>query len=815
MSTRFDKSQIDAEFLAQSALHNLSDADYTTILPPPNLTGALHIGHALVFTLQDAILRYHRAKDKSVSWFAGTDHAGIAGQLMFTKFLDSKGLHPKSDLEQRAYMDKWRQEKQEIIEDQCRKMLLGMDWGKARFTLSAQFSKWVTRTFVDLHKAGYIFRGTRLVHWDPVLKTALSDLEVDLVDTKGCMHYIRYPGVDCEGITVATTRPETMFGDTAVAVHPDDERYKSLVGKTVRVPLIDREVRIVADARCKTDKGTGAVKITPAHDFLDHEIGKDHNLPVVQVIDQKCRMIVGQFTGMERMEARKATVQALQELGLVERIEEITSAIPHGNRGGAQLETIPTTQWFCDMRELADKALEQIGQIEIYPESQRKVLVSWLENIEPWCLSRQLWWGHRIPVWYDTEHHKPFVALDHQEALEMAHKHYGKPVELYEDKDVLDTWFSSALWSFATDSPHNNPVVHNILVTGRDILNMWVARMIMLSVFHNGKIPFKQVLLTGLIRDRKGRKMSKTLGNVIDPLDIVEKWGADALRLWLIKEVLPDKADIPVSEKDVETQSRFLTKLWNCTRYCTTNKIESKISSAIHPWNTYWLDCLKKIEVQVEQCWKDYHFAHLYQTLRHAIWEQFANCYLEGAKVIWDAETSCVANYSLRKLLQMLSPLAPAITHKLLHQFDTHEIHCDNTDQSAQSWINTAAQIRRFSKLTSITSMSLDTDTDCIEILSAISKCKVTKYQNIGAKALKLELGTLYIDQALLSQAETGIRRKLTEVAQEIQSRLSAQKAHTDRTPHAEVEKLSARLDELNTEEKELVSWIEEQDSHR
>lgn len=808
---RFDFRQIDVNFK-----HNLPTGHltYTTILPPPNLTGALHIGHALVFSVQDAILRYQAGLGHNTKWFAGTDHSGISGQLMFTKHLEQHNILPKSQAERDKLMSEWVCEKQDTIRSQADRMQLCMDWSDARFTLSDSFSNWVTQIFVKLFSAGYITRGTRLVYWDPKFQTALSDLEVDMIETQGTMHYIHYLGVDCEGITVATTRPETLFGDVAVAVHPDDTRYAHLIGRHVLVPIVGREVPIVGDTRCKQDKGTGAVKITPAHDFLDYAIGKDHNLESIQVIDKNCQMINCALEGQDRFVARSNTVNILRELGQLVREESITHTTPHGNRGGALLEVLPTAQWFCEMRELADCALQQLDQITIHPESQRKVLVSWLEHIEPWCISRQLWWGHRIPVWYDA-HNRPFAAANKADAMQLARAHYGNDatIELTQDPDVLDTWFSSALWSFAIGEYHNQPIVHDILTTGRDILNGWVARMIMLSIFHNGEVPFKTVLLTGLVRDGKGQKMSKTLGNVIDPADMIEKHGADATRLWLLSEVLPEKANICVSESTIELQSHLLTKLWNCVRYCLSKSLTTTTNLRVqHPWNQYWIHRVQQIKQSVARDWAEYRIASLYQTIYHGLWDEFANCYLEGAKAIWNAETSYVASGLLREFLTMLHPLAPGITTELLQHVPCNTLPDVAYSGNVQDWIATAEIIRSFATLTKIQDFVVQGSQEVsIEVLCAITNCKLVAYSDTEGlvRLIDTPVGSIYINQSAVNQASAGILAKLDRITESISRNQKTQESFNAGTPQHVVAKKTGELQSLLQQQNQLKEYLD------
>ena len=593
------EARIYAAWEASGLFQPAASADarpYCIMLPPPNVTGSLHMGHALDHTIQDVLIRFQRMRGRAALWQPGTDHAGIATQMVVERQLAKDGGNiGRRELGREAFIERiwaWKEQSGGTIVRQMRRLGQSPDWSRERFTMDAGLSAAVLRVFVTLYGQGLIYKDKRLVNWDPQLQTAISDLEVVPTEVDGHLWYIRYPieGEDGRSITVATTRPETMLGDTAIAVHPDDERYRDLVGRHAVLPLVGRRLPIVADAFSDPEKGTGAVKITPAHDFNDFEVGRRHGLDAISVLDAQGQVsdeAPEAYRGMDRFVARKRIVADLEALGLVEKIERHRHAVPHGDRSGVPIEPRLTEQWYCDAATLAKPAIEAVesGRTRFVPEQWANTYFAWMRNIEPWCISRQLWWGHQIPAWYGPDE-KIFVAESEAEALAQARAHYGSEVTLRRDEDVLDTWFSSALWPFSTLGwPEQTPELQrfypgDVLVTGFDIIFFWVARMMMMGLHFMGEVPFRDVVIHGLVRDETGQKMSKTKGNVIDPLELADEYGADALRLALLASTAQGR-DIKFGPARVEGYRNFVTKLWNSARFLEMN--EASLDPAFLP----------------------------------------------------------------------------------------------------------------------------------------------------------------------------------------------------------------------------------------
>ena len=574
---------------------------YAIMIPPPNVTGSLHIGHAFNNTIQDILIRFHRMQGRNVLWQPGTDHAGIATQMVVERMLAEQGIAldrgmPPKDGEsetigREAFIEKvwaWREESGGTILKQLRRLGATCDWERERFTMDEGLSRAVLRVFVKLYKDGLIYRDKRLVNWDPKFHTAISDLEVEQREIDGHLWHLRYPVEGEEGryIVVATTRPETMLGDTAVAVHPEDGRYRDLVGRYAILPLVGRRLPIVADDYADPEQGSGAVKITPAHDFNDFEVGQRHGLAMVNIFDADARIndnAPEACRGLDRFEARRQIVADLEGQGLIEQIDAHRHSVPHGDRSGVPLEPYLTDQWFADAETLAKPCIEAVedGRTKFVPEQFSRVYFQWMRNIQPWCISRQLWWGHQVPVWYGPDG-AIFVEETAEEAQAAADAHYGEPTALRRDTDVLDTWFSSALWPFSTLGwPDETPELAryypgSVLVTGEDIIFFWVARMMMMGMhfMRDGagdcRVPFADVYIHGLVRDAKGQKYSKSKGNVVDPVDLMDKYGADALRFTLASLAVQGR-DIKLAESRIAGYRNFATKIWNAARFCEMN----------------------------------------------------------------------------------------------------------------------------------------------------------------------------------------------------------------------------------------------------
>jgi len=584
---------------------------YVIVMPPPNVTGSLHMGHALDNSLQDSLIRFERLRGKDVLWQPGTDHAGIATQMVVERQLMEEHK-TRQEMGREAFIERvwqWKHESGGTITTQLRRLGASCDWSREAFTMDEERSAAVTKKFVQLHKDGLAYKDQRLVNWDPKFKTAISDLEVEQKEVNGHMWRFAYPLVDgpVDGISeiiIATTRPETMLGDGAVAVHPSDERYKNLVGKMVRLPIAERHIPIIADEYPDPEFGSGAVKITGAHDFNDFEVAKRNNIPMIKLMDEAACMIStpennvpAHYHGVDRMEARKIILKEIEELGFFRGVEDKVIAQPFGDRSGAVIEPMLTSQWYVDAETMAKPAIEAVetGKTKFVPKNWEKTYYEWMRNIQPWCVSRQLWWGHRIPAWYAPDG-TIFVEETEEAAQAAATRKFGESVELTRDNDVLDTWFSSAMWPYSTmgwptDTDELKKYYPNAtLITGFDIIFFWVARMMMSGLHFMGEAPFKNVYIHALVRDEKGAKMSKSKGNVIDPLEFVEKYGADALRFTLIAMEAQGR-DIKLSEKRVEGYRNFATKLWNASRFCEMNGISGsdtidapEASLAVNKW---------------------------------------------------------------------------------------------------------------------------------------------------------------------------------------------------------------------------------------
>ncbi len=671
---------------------------YCIVIPPPNVTGSLHMGHALNNTLQDVLVRFERMRGKDVLWQPGTDHAGIATQMVVERQLMEKQEPDRRSMGREAFVDRvwqWREESGGTIINQLKRLGASCDWERERFTMDEGLSSAVLKVFVALYREGLIYRDKRLVNWDPVLVTAISDLEVVQVESKGHLWHFKYPLKDDPErfIVVATTRPETMLGDTAVAVHPDDERYKSLIGKTCVLPLVGREIPIVADEYADPEQGSGAVKITPAHDFNDFEVGRRHDLELINIFDEHAELngnVPEAYRRLRRFDARKRVVSDLEALGLVDQIEDHEHSVPYGDRSNDVIEPWLTDQWYVKADVLAKPAIEAVedGRTNFVPGNWAKTYFEWMRNIQPWCISRQLWWGHQIPAWYGPDG-EIFVAETEAEARALADAHYGKEgTSIARDPDVLDTWFSSALWPFSTLGwPEETAELKryyptDVLVTGFDIIFFWVARMMMMGLHFMKEIPFHTVYIHALVRDEKGQKMSKSKGNVIDPLELIDTYGADALRFTLAAMAAQGR-DIKLATSRVEGYRNFATKLWNAARFAEMNECvnvgkfdPAQASGMLNQWIA---GETQRASIAVTDGILTHRYNEAAAAIYHFVWHVFCDWYLELAKPVLvgadeeaKAETRAMTAWVLDQILKLLHPFMPFITEELWAHLSVH-----------------------------------------------------------------------------------------------------------------------------------------------
>lgn len=728
INKNYDSIKIEAHWRKQWEMNSYFQPSgqgepYCIVLPPPNVTGSLHMGHGFQVTLMDALIRYQRMCGKNVLWQGGTDHAGIATQMVVERQLLAQGKS-RHDMGREIFVEaiwEWKKKSGGMITEQLRYMGASIDWTRERFTRDADFSAAVEKVFINLYEQNLIYRGKRLVNWDPELLTAVSDLEVINQEEQGHLWTIRYPLLDSDDfLLVATTRPETLFGDVAVAVHPDDPRYQSYIGKQIKLPLTGRVIPIIADTSVEPTFGSGCVKITPAHDFDDYATAQRHHLTSINIFTPNAHLneqVPENFRGLERFTARKKVIKDLEQLGSLEKVEVYLVKIPRGDRSGAVIEPYLTDQWFMSMQALAKPVISAInqGQLDFIPETWRKVCLQWLENIEDWCISRQLWWGHRIPAWYD-EHGQFYVGKDEKNIRQQYS--LDPKVTLKQDEDVLDTWFSSALWPFVTlgwpQSTKELEIFYptNVLVTGFDIIFFWVARMLMLGLHFTGKVPFKEVYVTGLIRDHEGQKMSKSKGNVLDPLDVIlgisldnllakrtqgllqpqmakkiehatrqqfpqgiPALGTDALRFTYCALASPTR-DIRFDLNRTEGYRNFCNKLWNASRFVLMHTTEQKslnsLANLTLPINRAFYSLLQNTIAAMHKHFQDYRFDLMAQSIYEFIWNEYCDWYVELAKPILantnspaSQETLLCLIFVLEACLRLLHPLMPFVTDEI------------------------------------------------------------------------------------------------------------------------------------------------------
>ncbi len=694
LDKRFNFKDVEDKFISEWQKNNIfkfrddkKKDNFCIMMPPPNVTGSLHMGHALTFTLQDILVRFHKKLGLNVLWQPGTDHAGIATEIVVEKKILKQQKLKKKEIGREEFLKKiweWKEISGDKIVEQLKKLGTSVDWSMSRFTLDEGLSKAVNEVFIELFNKGLIYRDKRLINWDPILETAVSDLEVKQKDQKGKLWYIKYkvPFLN-DYIVVATTRPETMFGDSCIAVHPKNKKLKKYIGLEAVIPFTDKSIPILADEYADPKKGSGAVKITPAHDFNDFEIGKKHNLEFVNIFNKNAKLndsVPKEFCRLDRYLARKKIIDLLTKKGLLKKVEENNMVIPIGDRSGSVIEPLLTEQWFVNSKKLCEsvKKLIKEKKINFFPSSWMNTFKYWIENIEPWCISRQIWWGHRIPIWY-TEDNQPIPATSKKDAEEIIKKKKIKSKITHQDPDVLDTWFSSALWPFSTLGwPQKNDILKryyptNVLVTGFDIIFFWVARMIMMGLYFMKSIPFENIYIHPLVRDEKGEKMSKSKGNVIDPLELINQYGADALRFTLAN-LSTQGRDIKLSGKLVENSRNFITKLWNVARFAQFNKLSLSSNFTVNDnkliVNTWILSRFNDTQKKVLKNLKDFKFNLVVMNLYHFVWNDFCDLYIEFCKFYLKEkknfkEISNNFTFIFKRILNLMNPIIPFVSEKI------------------------------------------------------------------------------------------------------------------------------------------------------
>ena len=840
---------------------------YSVVIPPPNVTGSLHMGHALNNSIQDFLVRYYRMNNHETLWQPGTDHAGIATQALVEKKLNNEGIN-KIDLGREKFIEKvweWKNQYGDIIINQLKKLGCSCDWSRNAFTMDENLSKSVIKVFVELHKKKLIYKAKKLVNWDTVLKTAISDLEVDQREMSSKIYYIKYPiNNSSEFITIATTRPETMLGDTAIAVNPKDKRYKDYVGKTVTIPIVGRKIRIIKDDYADPLQGTGALKITPAHDFNDYDVGQRHKLDIINVFTEEGKIndnAPQNFIGLDRFDARKKLLDQLKEQNFFVKEENIKNKVPYGDRSNSVIEPFLTEQWFVDAKKLAVKAKKIVKskKTNFFPANWSKTYFQWMNNIEPWCISRQLWWGHQIPAWYGPDK-RIFVAVNEKEANKQAEKYYKKKIKLFRDPDVLDTWFSSGLWPFATLGwPDKKDYVKKfypttVLVTGFDIIFFWVARMMMFGMEFLKKEPFKDIYVHALVRDEKGQKMSKSKGNVIDPLELIEKYSADALRFTLLSMASPG-TDVKLSEDRVKGYRNFLNKLWNANNFLIANKCDfkkidklPKITLNINKW--IYSDLIK-IKNQIQKNIKDYRFDEAAKNAYQFAWHSYCDWYIELSKTILNSnnakaknEVKAVSAYIFKQILIMLHPFIPFVTEEiwLKNKFDksnknflmyknwlTAKVKKDKSQTDVKILINIISELRSFKNQLNVSpgsfvDISMNKITKNSKFLLKDNKIilqKLGRINNFYEKDLDKPSATLVIsgdifkiyfdenvDLSLIKENLLKRQNKYQQEMDKISQRLS-NKGFTEKAPKNIVEQEKTNYSKLKNDIKKIIATIE------
>ncbi len=847
-----------------------SNKKFSIVIPPPNITGRLHMGHALNNSLQDVLVRFNRMKGLETLWQPGTDHAGIATQAIVEKNLEKDGLK-KNDLGRQKFIEKvwlWKEESGGIILDQLKKLGCSCDWSRTRFTMDKDLSKAVFKVFVDLYNNRLIYKDKKLVNWDTQLQTAISDLEVIQKDVQSQLYYIDYQIENSKNkITIATTRPETMMGDTAIAVNPKDKRYINLIGKNVQIPIVNRTIKIIADYYADPKQGTGAVKITPAHDFNDYEVGKRNKLEIINIFEKNGKINkngINELVGFDRFEARKNLIQQLKDKGFLVKVESIKNKVPYGDRSNTIIEPFLTEQWFVNAKKLSKKTIQVVneGKTSFFPSNWSKIFFQWMKNIEPWCISRQIWWGHRIPAWYD-EKNNIFVAENYREALKLAKKKNKKNIiKLRQETDVLDTWFSSALWPFATlgwpskTKELNKFYPTSVLVTGFDIIFFWVARMLMMGNYFNNKTPFHKVYVHALVRDEKGQKMSKSKGNVIDPLELIKEYGADSLRFTLISMASPGR-DVKLSRDRVTGNRNFITKIWSANSFLKINncKFDKKINinSIKLPLNQWIYNEFIKTQNLVSHNIKIFRFDEAAKYAYQFVWHSYCDWYLEFLKPVFNLnntnyvkEAKLFSSFMMANILKILHPFIPFFTefvwsknkyknvfkndlissewpnYKNLSRFNKHQNEINDLIELISNIRSSKAELKitpklycdvffpeKSSKLKSLIKRNINL-TKQVGRINDVLESPVDHKNSIDILVLKEKISLIFSENIDLISQKQRILQKLLNLEKKIQvlNNKLENKAYVKNAPKEIVENDKKLVKELTVEEGKLRSIV-------
>ena len=843
---------------------------FSIVIPPPNVTGKLHMGHALNNSLQDVLVRFYRMRNFETLWQPGTDHAGIATQAVVEKNLQKEGIK-KNDLGREKFIErvwKWKDESGGIILDQLKKLGCSCDWSRTRFTMDNDLSKAVIKVFVDLYKNQLIYKDKKLVNWDTQLQTAISDLEVIKKDVQSQLYYIDYQLENSETrITIATTRPETMMGDTAVAVNPKDSRYLNLIGKKVKIPIVNRLVKVIGDNYADPEQGSGAVKITPAHDFNDYQVGKRNKLEIINIFEKNGTINengIREFVGLDRFEVRKLLIKQLKENGNLVKIENIKNKVPYGDRSNSVIEPLLTEQWFVDAKKLSKKSIKIVteGKTSFFPSNWTKTFFLWMKNIEPWCISRQIWWGHRIPAWYDNNNNI-YVAENEKDALNLAKKkNKNKKFSLKQETDVLDTWFSSALWPFATLGwPTKTKELSkfyptSVLVTGFDIIFFWVARMLMMGNYFNKLTPFYKVYVHALVRDEKGQKMSKSKGNVIDPLELINEFGADSLRFTLISMASPGR-DVKLSKDRVTGNRNFITKIWSANNFlklnnCLLNKRVS-LKSIKLPINQWIFNEFIKAQNLVSKNIEAFRFDEAAKYAYQFVWHYYCDWYLEFLKPIFNSrnkseinEAKLFSSFMMANILKILHPFIPFFTESVwsknkykavfkkdlilstwpnytnIKRFNKHQIHINNLIELISNIRSTKAELKITPKLFCDVSFSdkpkklgnlINDNLSLIKQVGRINgivKRQINDKNSIDILVLKEKLSLSFSEDVDLASQKERIIQKIERINKQIENLNNKlkNKAYIKNAPKEIVQNDKKLVKELTVEDGKLRSIV-------